>query len=457
MRLFGLEIRRAKALNSVADARGWYPLIRESFAGAWQRDVKVDRNAVSTFHADFSCKTLIASDISKLRVKLMVKGEGGIWVEADNPAFSPVLRKPNGFQTRNQFLECWILSKLGRGNTYVLKERDARNVVVALYVLDPDRTRPLVADNGSVFYRLDADNLSGIESAVIVPAREIIHDRFNCLYHPLVGIPPVFASGLAAMQGLNIQTNSALLFKNQAMPGGILTTPGTVTEPQRDEWAAEWERRFGGENRGRIAILGGGLTFSKLSMTAVEGQMIEQLKYSAEVVCSTYHVPPYKIGVGEMPKFTNVQALNVEYYAQALQSLIEAAEECLDVGLGIGYGTNSNYGTEFDVDNLLRMDSVTQMDVLDKGKNTFTPNEARAKVNLPPVAGGNSVFRQQQDYSLEALSKRDAQADPFRQQQASSDTAQSSVPAKSIGDIDDAALGQFAAWELKSQLDRLAA
>ncbi len=35
------------------------------------------------------------------------------------------------------------------------------------------------------------------------------------------------------------------------------------------------------------------------------------------------------------------------------------------------------YGTEFDVDNLLRMDSVTQMDVLDKAKNIMTPDEQR--------------------------------------------------------------------------------
>jgi phage portal protein BeeE len=40
-----------------------------------------------------------------------------------------VLRKPNRFQTRIQFLESWALSKLSRGNTYVLKQRDNRNVV----------------------------------------------------------------------------------------------------------------------------------------------------------------------------------------------------------------------------------------------------------------------------------------------------------------------------------------
>jgi phage portal protein BeeE len=58
---------RQKALNSVPSTeRGWYPLIREAFAGAWQRNITVDRNAVLAYHAVFACVTLIASDIAKL-------------------------------------------------------------------------------------------------------------------------------------------------------------------------------------------------------------------------------------------------------------------------------------------------------------------------------------------------------------------------------------------------------
>jgi hypothetical protein len=43
----------------------------------------------------------------------------------------------------------------------------------------------------------------------------------------------------------------------------------------------------------------------------------------------------------------------------------------------------------------------------------MSPNEGRAKFDLKPVTGGESPYLQQQNYSLEALAKRDAQADPF--------------------------------------------
>jgi HK97 family phage portal protein len=210
----------------------------------------------------------------------------------------------------------------------------------------------------------------------------------------------------------------------------MLLAPGKLNETQITKAKEDWEMHFGGANYGRIAVLGDGLKFEKMALTAVEGQMIEQLKYTAEVVCSTYHVPPYKIGVGALPSFNNVQALNVEYYSQALQVLIEAAELCLDEGLEIRNGA----GTEFDLDGLLRMDSVTLITTLKEavGASIMSPNEARARFDLPPAEGGESPMAQQQNYSLAALAKRDAQADPF-----GTATPPTPAPAPANDDDDD--------------------
>lgn len=413
MKIFGLRVPftgEKKALSGVDQSRGGWYRIYESFAGAWQSNVTVDYDAVLSNHADFACKTLIASDIAKLRIKMVQKSQD-VWQEAPaNPAYV-VLRKPNHFQNRIQFLESWVISKLQRGNTYVLKQRDGRGVVKQMYVLDPCRVRPLIADNGDVFYELQQDKLSGLDGGrLVVPAREIIHDRFNCLFHPLVGVSPIFAAGLAATHGIAIQEQATKFFQNSARPGGILTAPGTISAETATRLKEYWTTNFSGSNAGKVAVVGDGLKYESMTASAEASQLVEQLKWSAEVICSVYHVPPYKIGIGQMPTYNNIQSLNVEYYSQALQILIESIESCLDEGLGLD-GVSS--GTELDVDNLLRMDAATQMDVLDKGKNTMTPNERRSKLDLPPKPGGDSVYMQQQDFSLEALAKRDAQADPF--------------------------------------------
>ncbi len=408
MRILGFNIgrRREKALSAVNPNRGGWMRIMESFSGAWQQNVEVKYDSVLSFHADFACRTLIASDIAKLRIKLVERDDEGVWSETKKAAYSPVLRKPNHFQNRIQFMECWVLSKLQRGNTYVLKQRDARGVVVRLYVLDPLLVTPLISDDGSVFYQLQSDKLVGLgEQSITVPAREIIHDRFNCFFHPLVGLSPIFAGGLAAMQGLAIQNDSTRFFENGARPGGILTAPGSISDDTAKRLKDYWDQNFSGKNAGKVAVLGDNLKYEAMRAKAVDSQLIEQLKWSAEVVCSVYHVPPYKAGVGSMPTYNNIQSLNVEYYSQCLQILIESIEICLDEGLGMG----ENIGTELDVDGLLRMDSVTQMDVLDKAKGLMTLDERRKRLDLKKVTGGDTIYLQQQDHSLEAIAARDAQ------------------------------------------------
>jgi len=416
MRVFGLPVpftgERQKALNSVTENRsGWFRLF-ESFAGAWQTNTVVSRDLVLSYHAVYACITLIASDIAKLRMKLVEKDESGIWSETESPAYSPVLRKPNHLQTRIQFWEAWIISKLIRGNTYVLKVRDNRRVVSDLYVLDPTRVVPMISDDGEVFYQLSQDNMAGLIGDITVPATEIIHDRMNCLFHPLVGTSPIFAAGVAATEGLNIQNNSAQFFGNRAQPGGVLTAPGAISNETAERLKTHWDANYSGTKAGKIAVLGDGLTFQPMVMTSRDAQLIEQLKWTAEVVCSAFHVPPYKIGVGEMPSYNNVQALNVKYYSQCLQSMIEAAELCLDEGLGIGDGIKvggKTYGTEFDIDGLLRMDSVSQLEALEKAKSVLTLDERRRKLDAKPITGGNTVYLQQQDHSIEAIAARDKQ------------------------------------------------
>jgi phage portal protein BeeE len=82
-------------------------------------------DTVLAHHAVYACITRIAQDIGKLRPKLVERDTNGIWTETENAAHSPALRRPNRHQNHIQFKESWAISKLTRGNTYVLIERDS--------------------------------------------------------------------------------------------------------------------------------------------------------------------------------------------------------------------------------------------------------------------------------------------------------------------------------------------
>lgn len=379
----------------------------------FQKDVEVVVDKVLSHPTVYACITLIASDVAKVGLELRMREDEGYWEVTQNPAFSPVLRKPNHYQTRQQFIETWMISKLQRGNAYVLKVRDARRIVVKLYVLDPTRVQPLVAPNGDVFYQLNSDDLSGLPIDLpAVPASEIIHDRMECLFHPLVGTSPIFACGVAATLGLRIDAAAARFFQNMSRPSGVLTAPAAISDEVAARLKREWESNYTADKIGKVAVLGDSLKFESMAIDATDAQQTEQLKLSDERVCTSFHVPGFMVGVGSLPSYDNVQALWQQYYNQCLQKHFESIEAVLDEGLGIA---GSSLRTEFCLDDLLRMDSKTLAEVegLKVQRGIASPNEARRKFNLEKAEGGDSPMVQQQNYSLAALAKRDASADPF--------------------------------------------
>jgi len=424
MRLFGFDVSVTKALAPSSSLRplttggagggGWWPMtIREPFTGAWQLNQDVRAETSLAYFAVFACITLIASDIAKLRLRLVAQDDDGVWQETTNPAYSPVLRTPNRYQTIIKFVERWILSKLTTGNTYVLKQRDARGVVVAMYVLDPVRVTPLLASDGGVYYKLASDELTGVDGdGVTVPASEIMHDLMCPIFHPLCGVTPLYACGLSAVQGLTIQRSSSAFFANGSQPGGVLTAPGKIGDDTAGRLKEYWETNFSGANTGRVAVLGDGLTYEGMTVNAVDAQLIDQLKWTADTVCSCFHVPAYMIGVGPPPPYANVEPLLQQYYSQCIQSLLASFEATLDKGLEF---KTPAIGTEFDIMDLMWMDTATRTKAATDaiGGSAMSPNEARFRYfGLGPVTGGDAPLAQQQYYSLAALAARDAD-EPF--------------------------------------------
>jgi phage portal protein BeeE len=155
-------------------------------------------------------------------------------------------------------------------------------------------------------------------------------------------------------------------------------------------------------NAGKVAVLGDGMKFEPMSRNATDSQLIQILNWSDERICSVFHVPGYKVGVGQAPSYNNIEALDRGYYSGCLQSPIEEMEACLDDGLGLD---GVSKGVDLDLDGLMRMDTKTQMEALKIGVDAgiIAPNEGRKQVNLPPLDGGDTVYMQQQDFPLDQV------------------------------------------------------
>lgn len=411
MQLFGLTIQRAEKRLPVAGVavpayRGGWRRILESFPGAWQRNIEVSQGDLICYPTLYACLMRRSTDNGKMPYCLVQTDDNGIEKVVTNPAYSPVLRKPNNYQTAQQFRELWILSKLTQGNTYLLKRRDARGIVVALYVLDPCKVMPMVTEAGNVYYQLYTDALNTLPAdypadRLTVPASEIIHDRAMCVHHPLIGVPPLCAAYWPTVKNLKILQSSAQFFGNNAQPGGILTAPAGMSEEDATRVREYWDTAYTGDNAGKVAVIGADMKFTSFAMKGADSQLVEQMQYSDRQICQPFGIPPYIVGVGEIPAGMKVDDVMNTYFALGLQADIEAQENLLNEGLGIA----APLGVVMDTDPLLRMDQTKQAEfetALVAGK-IKTPNEGRRRFNLMPTAGGDTLWGQDQDKPLGVL------------------------------------------------------
>jgi len=396
----GLIARFKAALSPVGSSvSSWmgssFGVIKEPFTNAWQRNLEASAcPGILGTSSVYSCVNIISSDLSKLPMQVMRKADNGTYSEMVNSPYTLLLRKPNFYQTPMQFLQQWVASKLTNGNTYIWKMRDARGVVNEMYVLDPTKVQVLVAEDGSVFYSIGENQLAANKTQIVIPARDIIHDRAITLSHPLVGVSPLYAAGVSAMMGARILTNSENFFANMSRPSGTLNAPGAINNDVAISMRDAFEKNYTGGSIGRVAVLQQGLTYQPLSVDAMDSQLIEQLKWTIVDVARVYRVPLFLLNDMSGTQYKNTEAMSLSYYQGCLQYHIEAIEQLLN----IAFDLPSDQSIEFNLDGLFRMDTESRYNAYKSALSAgwISPNEVRRKEGMGPVEGGEEPRMQMQ-------------------------------------------------------------
>jgi HK97 family phage portal protein len=391
-------------LDAVTKGGTWISIF-DHRPGAWQQhdalasDTEVQSGTNTAIV--YACLRRIAGDIGKMGA-IIKRLKDGIWTEGEHQVWSRLIRRPNRFQTWGLFVKSWIYSLLLEGNAYIVKLYDGQGLA-ELVVLDPTLVTPHVnPDTGEIFYHVNQDHLARISAEYYVAAVDMIHHPYMPLGHPLIGTAPLARALTASRAREGIVANSAQLTSNGSVPPLVITVPEGTPEPQMKRIADNWRAM----PKHRAAVVDAAIKVDQLLAKYVDAQAAEIAELSGVDICAAFDVPPWKVGL-EPPPAGDIEPRQIAYYQDSLQWIVEDMEELLDHGLGLPLDT----ALEFDETALLRMDSKTRAEVdaiLVKGIKT--PNEARRGWDLAKVTGGDAVYLQQQNYSLEALHKRDQAA-----------------------------------------------
>jgi HK97 family phage portal protein len=366
----------------------------------WQLTRPLDQGEFGTFGPVYACWAIIAQEVSRVPLFHQRYDADGTASRVYTQAPARVLRNPNGYQTRSDFLLYLTRSLLADGNAYALAVRNNRFEVSALYPVNPRRCWPYIDyETGGIFYRVSDAEISALSQIdpndTWVPARDMLHIRLFTPGHPLVGETPLVAAATSVQAGAAINQQMAAFFTNMSRPSGVIRHPGKLEPAAVQRIKERFKDATTGPNVGDPVVFTEGMEWTQLTMSAVDAELIASAKLTQLQVAQIYRVPPFFLGDLSEAKFATVESLTRWFINSGLGFYLDHISDSLTKFFELPAGEEILFDYE---KALLHADFKTFMEALEVGTRSgvLSPNEARRFRNLAPVENGDEPRVQQQ-------------------------------------------------------------
>lgn len=177
-------------------------------------------------------------------------------------------------------------------------------------------------------------------------------------------------------------------FENGMRQSGFFVAPGEMKPEQFERYRAQLVEKYGGPDAAmRVVLLDNGMDWKVMSNDAQESELINLRKVSREEVAAVLDIPPPVIGILDRATFSNITEQHLMLYQDTVEPWTGMIQEVLEMQLVELEPLMEGEYAEFDFGGVLAGDPVKQIQTLTKavGGPVMTPNEGRAKLNLPPV------------------------------------------------------------------------
>lgn len=292
-------------------------------------------------------------------------------------------RKPNSYQTVEAFKSQVMMHLLFKGNSYLWKGKGLDGTVFSLTPMNPDKIKVELQSFVKTFTHKDTGK--------VYTENEILHisgfsiDGVN-------GVSLLEYQGSTIADSNTIRKFSRKYFRNGTFLSGYLQGKQEKVSPDSLEVVkTAWTNRSTSvENAGKIDVLPFEFEYKPLTINAKDAVLIEALGSSLLDVARILKISPHKLGDLTKSSYNSLEMQDQEFLSYTLLPWIKFIEGALNVGL---FPDESTY-VEFNIDSFARADlagrAAAYRDMIQN--SVFTPNEARAKENLPPKAGGDELI-----------------------------------------------------------------
>ena len=351
-----------------------------------QSGVNVDENNAESVSAYFSGVTLISNVVGMLPTAVYKKEKnGGYSVDETHQCTNLFRNTLNANTTSIIGKEMMQRAAITWGNGYAYIERaGGQGMPIALWPLLPQQVTPDYADNGEKVYKFKGTAAG--EKDRTYKENEIVH------------VPGMSYDGLAGRSVVNLAAESlgvalaaerfgGSFFGNNAVPGGIVSHPGELSPEGEQNLKNELNKKMQGPYKSRrLIVLDEGMKYTPIGIPPEDSQFLQTRQFQVREVCRWLRIPPHMLFDMEGATFSNIENMSLQFLIYCIQPWLKRWMQELNRKL-LTPDEQQSSRFDFDVSELLQMDTKTRFEVYSSGKNmsVFTLNDILKREGLPTV------------------------------------------------------------------------
>lgn len=332
--------------------------------------------------------SFLARNIASLGLKVYERVSDDERNQLSDHPMAKTIRRPTPWTTRYAFLESMV-SDLGTYDVYCAVKVRGEQGQVRLLRVPPQYVEP----QGKTWFRAESYRLFGSD-ALVFKAEDVVFIHGHNPDDPKTGLSPLESIRRILAEDAASGEYREWMWRNKARIEGVLQTDKAMSDAAQERLRAQWKQLYAGaKGSGETAILEEGLKFQEITMTSRDAQYMEARKLSREEVAAAYHVQPAMVGILEHANFANISEQHKMLYQDSLGPWLVRIEEELELQLLPEFSGTDNVYLEFNIAEKLKGSFEDQVKAgqASVGAPWVTRNEMRARMNLPPVDGGDDL------------------------------------------------------------------
>lgn len=335
--------------------------------------------------AVLACVRVIAEGTAQIPLRLMRERDRVRAAATDHPLHVLLHRAPNAWMTSFEFRELLTMHAALAGNGFALVIRDGARRVRELLPVPPGIVTVKQEEDWTIRYEIRWPK-GGLN---VIPRDGMLHIR-GPSWDGVRGLDATRLARESVGLAMASEAAQAQLLGNGGMPSGLLTTEQSLKPADAQVISDAWAKNYGGDNRGKVAVLWAGMKFSPLSVTSADAQTLETRRLQTEEVARAWRVFPHMIGAGQQATtYASAEAFFTAHVVHTLAPWIERWEQVLDRDLLTDADRRDGLYAKFFVQGLLRGNTQQRAQFYQSGIQSgwLTRNEARELEDLNPLPG----------------------------------------------------------------------